>query len=240
MLLPPTSEVSLTAAPKPTPAYAVLPSGAKRGMVIIHEIFGRQPEIDLVAERFADAGYAAIAPDLFAGGRFGCIRQVMGSLKTGARVPAMHKALWARDWLCDKAGLSPQQIGIIGFCFGGGFALLVGNEFAAVSTNYGEIPETEVMRGIGPVIACYGGRDKLFRDKGTLLNQRLQPLGKSAEVHVYPNAGHAFLTDGNHPIAAFLARPFFEVRYDAATADDAWRKIMAFFEKNLPERVAAS
>ncbi len=49
-----------------TPAVAILPRGAERGVVVIHEIFGRQPEIDRAALRLAAAGYAAVAPDLFA------------------------------------------------------------------------------------------------------------------------------------------------------------------------------
>src|SRR5437870_4656620 len=61
-----------------TPAYAILPPGATRGVVVIHEIMGRQPEIDRVVQRFARSGYAAVEPDLFrAQGKFRCIRRTM-------------------------------------------------------------------------------------------------------------------------------------------------------------------
>ena len=217
-----------------SPAYAHLPAGATRGMVVIHEIFGRQPDIDGVVDRFAAAGYAAVAPDLFFEGRLPCIRAVFGAMKTGAEISAVRQALRARDWLCAQTGLRKDQVGIIGFCFGGGFALLAGSGWAAVSTNYGEVPPTARLQGIGPVIACYGGRDVLFKKKGEQLTKNLSPLGITPEVHFYPEAGHAFLTDGKRPILSALTWPLMHVKYNAAIAEDAWTKILAFFAKQLP------
>jgi two-component sensor histidine kinase len=64
-----------------SPAVAILTPNAQRGMVVIHEIFGRQPEIDRVVHRFADAGYAVVAPDLFFDGRIACLRAVIHAMK---------------------------------------------------------------------------------------------------------------------------------------------------------------
>lgn len=222
-----------------SPAYANVPHGATRGMVVIHEIFGRAPDIDRVVDRFATRGYAAVAPDLFHKGALRCIRSVMGNLHTDKEVPAVRQALRTRQWLCDQSGLQSSQVGIIGFCFGGGFALLTGPGWGAVSTNYGEIPSTERMRGIGPVIACYGGRDLLFRKKGEVLSERLAPLGVKPEVNVFPNAGHAFLTEGDHPIATVLSWPFMHSGYDPIAAPEAWSKIDAFFDAHLPPTATA-
>lgn len=216
-----------------SPAYAHLPAGATRGMVVIHEIFGRQPDIDGVVDRFAAAGYAAVAPDLFFEGRLPCIRAVFSAMKTGAEISAVRQALRARDWLCAQTGLRKEQVGIIGFCFGGGFALLAGSGWAAVSTNYGVVPPTERLQGIGPVIACYGGRDVMFKNTGEQLKERLAPLGVTPEVLFYPDAGHAFLTNGNRPIISALTWPLMHVKYNAAIAEDAWVKIIAFFNKQL-------
>jgi carboxymethylenebutenolidase len=217
----------------PTPAYAALPAGAERGVVVIHEIMGRQPEIDRVVERFARAGYAAVAPDLFAGGfRPACIRRVLASCATGEGVP-VRQALAAREWLRRGAGVAERRIGIIGFCLGGGFALAVGAGFGAVSTNYGFVPKDRVMRGIGPVIGCYGGRDRMFAREAPKLRAAAERLGVEHEVHVFPEVGHSFLTDGEHPVAQLLSRPLLQVRYDAAVAEDAWRRIFAFFDKHL-------
>ena len=88
-----------------TPLYAVLPPGARRGVVVLHEILGRQPEIDRVVQRFARAGYAAIAPDLFAhGSLFSCIRRAVQALHEGkgSQIEQIHAA---RRFLC---ALSPS------------------------------------------------------------------------------------------------------------------------------------
>ncbi len=216
-----------------SPGYAALPPGATRAVVVIHEIFGRQPEIDRVVDRFAARGYAAVAPDLFAHGRLACIRAVMRAAQTGDDVAAVRLAHRARAWLSEKTGIPYERIGLIGFCFGGGFALVAGAGWAAVSTNYGDVPSAERMRGIGPVIACYGGRDVPFRKAPEQLRARLATVGVTPEVHVFPSAGHAFLTDGHHPIASALTWPIMHVKYNPQAADEGWAKIEGFFDRHL-------
>ncbi len=216
-----------------TPAFAMLPQGAKTGVVIVHELFGRQPEIDRVVERFARSGVAAIAPDFFANGRAACIRAIVECAKTGADVEPVRRAKAARAWLCDKTGLTHDRIGLIGFCFGGGFVLAAGRGWGAVSTNYGSVPEAEVMRGIGPVMGCYGRRDRLFANKGAELTDKLAKVGVKPVIEVVPQAGHSFLTDGHHPIASAITWPLMRIAYDATIAEDAWKKILAFFDHHL-------
>ena len=217
----------------PSPAVTASAPGAQRGVVVIHEMFGRQPEIDRVVLRFAEAGYAAIAPDLFHRGTLRCMRALMPSIKRGDDSAPLRQTRRARSWLCNELGLRSEQVGLIGFCFGGMFVLTAGRGWAAVSTNYGEIPRAETMRGIGPVIACYGGRDRSSRDKPQLLKRRLERVGATAEIHEYPEAGHSFLTDGHHPIARTLTWPIFRIAFHAPSAEDAWPKILEFFGRTL-------
>jgi carboxymethylenebutenolidase len=214
-----------------SPAVAAFAPDARRGVVVIHELFGRQPEIDRVVQRFAAAGYAAIAPDLFHAGRLRCLRQLLPSIQRGEDSAPLRQARRARVQLCARAGLPPAQVGLIGFCFGGLFALVAGRGWGAISTNYGEVPSTEAMKGIGPVIACYGERDR--RAAPELLKRRLARVGVTPEVYTYPEAGHSFLTDGHHPVATALTWPIFHLGYNPAAADDAWPKIMDFFERSL-------
>ncbi len=217
-----------------TPAYVNVPAGATRGVVVIHEIYGRQPEIDRVVDRFAAHGYAAIAPDLFrAPSMLTCVRRTMQALRTGEG-PAVSQARAVRRWLCDRAQLDEAKVGIIGFCFGGGFALGVGRGWGAISTNYGQLPfSDEVLRGLGPTIGCFGGRDLAFRDKGAELERRLHAAGVEVEAHTFPEVGHSFLTDGEHPIAWFFLRPILRFGYNPAVAEEAWRRIFAFFDRHL-------
>ena len=216
-----------------TPVYGRLPNGAQRGVVVIHEIFGRQPEIDRVVDSFANRGYAAVAPDLFRSGlHVVCLVRALRAIARGegAQIEQIRSA---RSWLMEQTGIGEQQIGLIGFCIGGGFALAAGRGWGAVSTNYGDLPPDEVMRGIGPVIGCYGGRDKIFGQHGAQLEARLSKLGVECETHTFPEAGHSFLTDGDHPIAAALSRPFFRVQYNPQVAAAAWQRIFAFFDRQL-------
>lgn len=159
----------------PTPIFARLPTGARRGIVIIHEIFGRQPEIDATVERFAALGYAAVAPDLLSNGsHLLCLVRAFAAIAKG-QGPQIDQIQATRRWLCEKTGLEAQHVGLIGFCLGGGFALAAGRGWGAISTNYGDIPQDDALRGLGPVIGCYGGRDRLFGKHGALLEAKLRP-----------------------------------------------------------------
>ncbi len=216
-----------------TPAFAMIPPDAQRGVVIIHEIFGRQPEIDRVVERFAKSGYAAVAPDLFHRGRFACLYDVFRTMKTGhGPGVAIAQGRNARAWLCEKTAIPSERVGLIGFCFGGGYALMAGAGWGAVSTNYGLIPSVEAMRGVGPVIGCYGAKDKQFRNMGEVLKKRLAKLGQTPEVHMFEDAGHSFLTDGQYPIAGKLSRGLNVGDYPEAR-EEGWRRIFAFFDRHL-------
>jgi carboxymethylenebutenolidase len=216
------------------PAYAAVPADARRGVVVIHEILGRQPEVDRVVERFAAAGYAAVMPDLFhAGSRIGCIRRSLATIASGEG-PVADTILATQQWLCERMGLAESRVGVIGFCLGGGLALAVGRKFGVVSSNYGDLPPIEVLRGSPPVIGCYGGKDRAFRRNAPRLGERMKVIGVEHEVHTFPTVGHSFLTDGDHPFLAALSRPLMQIRYDAAVAEDAWQKILAFFERTLP------
>ena len=215
------------------PGYAALPEGAARGVVVLHELLGRQPEIDRVVERFAAAGYAAVEPDLFhAGGRLGCIRRALATVSSGEGLIA-ERIEDARRWLIVEAGLDARRVGVIGFCLGGGLALAVGPAFGAVSTNYGAVPPAEVLRGSPPVIGCYGGRDRVFRKNAERMPKHLAQVGVEAEAHLFPSVGHSFLTHGDHPLVKVGTWPLFEIRWDPEVAEEGWAKIMAFFDRHL-------
>jgi carboxymethylenebutenolidase len=213
-----------------TSAVAIVPSGADRGVVVIHEIFGRQPEIDRVVARFAGAGYAAVAPDLFGRGFFTCLRDVFRAMKTGDGV-VVQQGRNARAWLCAQAGIHPSRVGLIGFCFGGGYALAAGSGWGAVSANYGHLPSETALRGCGPVIACYGTRDKTLRHAPARLRAQLNAAGRDDfEVHEF-DAGHSFITDGKRRLPHRL-QPMGFGEYPEAR-EEAWRRILTFFDRRL-------
>jgi carboxymethylenebutenolidase len=152
-------------------------------------------------------------------------------MKTGTGV-AVTQARNARAWLCEHAKLTEAHVGLIGFCFGGGFALMAGAGWAAVSTNYGFVPEAEVMRGIGPVIGCYGNRDRVMAKSPGRLRDRLLAIGHEApEIHTY-DAGHSFLTDADHGWKKYVPTGMAIGDYPEARSE-GWQAIFAFFGRHL-------
>lgn len=204
-------------------------------VVVIHEIFGANADIRGIARRFADAGYLAAVPDLMAGGmRLLCVLRAMQSLRAGSgpvvdELEAVIALVAARD--------DVRTVGAVGFCMGGGFALLLGTRerVAAAGVYYGDTrPRTELAR-VCPLVGGYGGRDRLFAAKGRALIATLDELGKEHDVRIYEQAGHSYMNRAGHPVLAALTGPLMHVAYDPDAAEDSWRRMLAFFARHLQE-----
>lgn len=107
-------------------AYRVLPAGSGPfpGVVIIHEILGLNANIRDIAQRFADAGYAALAVDLFSGGnRAICLMRIFyGILLRPLNNGTVADLRASIEFLRAQPDLEPARIGVIGFCMGGSYA----------------------------------------------------------------------------------------------------------------------
>ena len=97
-----------------------LPAGSCKsgwpGVIVLHEVFGPQPEILDVADRFAERGYAALAPDLFSAGvRLACLTRAMLE-SSRARPGTITAAIEAsRAWLASRPEIDGERLAIIGF-----------------------------------------------------------------------------------------------------------------------------
>ena len=217
-------------------------SSPQRGVVVIHEIFGLNDDIRRIATRFADEGYVAIAPDLFSrSAKFICVAKAMGQMRKG-QGQNFRDLDAARAYLVSREGVSDDHVGVTGFCFGGGFALMwaVKAKVGATAPFYGDVPkDREKLRGVAPVVASFGGRDKQFAPKGTVLFGHLHSLAVPHDVVIYPEAGHSFMSrppghGGSEPgpiLRALGSR--MNAGYDERAATDAWRRVLAFFDKHL-------
>ncbi|WP_375422818.1 dienelactone hydrolase family protein [uncultured Friedmanniella sp.] len=212
------------------------------GVVMIHEIWGVDDELRRQADRLAAAGFVVMAPDMFGEGpRLRCMISVFKALRARSG-PAFDLIGRARDELRADAQTS-DKVGVLGFCMGGGFALLMGSDgFDASSVNYGMIPEdvSDVLRGSCPVVASYGGRDTQLVKQVPRLQAALVDLGIPHDLEVYPTAGHSFLNQQNN--APVLVRPLLRLGHagpEPAAAADAWRRIEAFFGEHLGSGTAS-
>jgi len=212
-------------------------AGPHPGVVVIHEVFGDQPEMRAVCEDFAAHGYVAVMPDLFSGrGPHPiCVARTMVDVSRG-KVNADIDA--ARGWLTEQDDVDGERIGVIGFCMGGGFALayIAGGRpgVRAASVNYGQVPkERAKLRGACPIVGSYGAKDMLLgRAHAERLSRHLEALGIEHDVKVYEDAGHAFMTDGHHPIGKLVYLPM-RLGYVPHAAADAWPRVFDFFDARL-------
>src|SRR5215217_8814755 len=157
---------------------AVPPVGAGPwpGVVVLHESFGLNDDIRQQADRLAAAGYLALAPDLFsAGGAWRCIRATFAALTRG-HGKAFDDIEAARAWLTRREDCT-GRVGVIGFCMGGGFALLTAARgFDASAPNYAHLPKDldGALSGACPIVASYGARDRSLRGTAAELEAALQ------------------------------------------------------------------
>ncbi len=224
-------------------AYLAVPRGAGPwpGVVVIQDALGLGDDIREQADRLAAAGYLGFAPNLYSGRGLRCVLATLQASRSG-RGAAYDDIEAARRWL-DQREDCTGRVGIIGFCMGGGFALLSAprSEFAAASVNYGEVPEDAVQRlqGACPIVASYGRRDVTLRGRAERLEQALSELGIPHDVKEYQEAGHSFLNRINAgPILGSLVH-LAHFDYHHSSAEDAWRRILTFFDEHLRADVRA-
>ena len=233
-------DLSYPAASQELRAYLALPprgDGPWPGVVVIQDVFGLTDDLREQADRLAAGGYLAVAPDLYSGRGLRCVMATMQASRAG-QGPAYEDIEAARRWLVERDDCT-SRVGIIGFCMGGGFALLSAPryDFAAASVNYGEVPEDAVerLRGACPIVASYGGRDRTLRGRAPRLERALTDLGIPHDVKEYPDAGHGFLNRINvGPVLVHLMASA-GLGYHHPSAEDAWRRIFTFFDRYLGE-----
>ena len=212
------------------------------GVVMLHEIWGIDDVLRRQAARLAAARYLVQAPDLFGeGNRLGCIVRTIRALGTGSGRPFDLAEAAQRQLQQDPD--CTGKVGVIGFCMGGGFALVLGaHGFDASSVNYGSVPADldTALRGSCPLVGSYGGRDRQLAKQVPRLEETLVRLGIPHDVQVYPTAGHSFLNDEEN--GPRLLRPLLRVAGvgpEPVAAADAWQRIEAFFATHLAPAAGA-
>jgi carboxymethylenebutenolidase len=215
-------------------------------VILLHELFGLDADIRRIAGRFADEGYVALAPDFLSGlgPRPFCMIRFMRALGKGTRGRPFRQLDAARGWLATREDVDTQRIGVAGFCIGGGFALLyaAGGAVATVAPFYAAVPDDpeRTLAGICPVVASYGGRDRVFGAHGARLDAALATLGVDHDVKTYPDAGHSFMNELGGPLGWLARRTPMHAGFHPASAEDAWARTIGFFGRHLAQPAGAS
>jgi carboxymethylenebutenolidase len=223
------------------PVYIAAPEapGKHRAVIVVHEIFGLDEHHKDVARRFANEGFVAYAPDLFAG---------YPGLPDDQTDLAAMRAVWSKipdsNLIADMQAVfelakkdervQRDEIGAIGYCMGGAIALMFGAStpgVAWIGDYYGRVfypqlsaektkhPIEYIDTLTAPVIGLFAGQDEhITADHVAQLKQKVEEKNPASEFKIYENAKHAFFND---------QREF----YNENAAKDAWKRTLEFAKK---------
>ncbi|WP_395006826.1 YghX family hydrolase [Cypionkella sp.] len=208
--------------------YLVRPAkveGKVPAVVVVHENRGLNPYIEDVARRVAKAGFVALAPDGLTSlggypGNDDAGRELQSKVDP---VKLMNDFFAAIDWMKTHEA-STGRVGITGFCYGGGVANAAAVAFPDLGGAvpfYGRQPDAaDVAKIKAPLLIHYAALDERVNAGWPDYEAALKAAGTQYEAYIYEGVNHGFHNDSTP-------------RYDAAAADLAWGRTIAFFKANL-------
>lgn len=208
--------------------YLAIPENSLgMGVIVIQEWWGLVPHIKAITDRFAEAGFTALAPDLYKGETATSPDQAQ-RMFMALNIEQTAKDLEAAvDYLLKHPTVTYKKLGVVGFCLGGQLALLaatVSDQIGAVVDFYGIHPNVhpDFSKLTAPVLGLFGEHDTSVPPATVQeLVAQIQQAGGSIESHIYPDAGHAFFND-SRPEAC-----------NPVAAEDAWNRTLAFLKQHL-------
>jgi carboxymethylenebutenolidase len=213
-------------------AYLAEPShGSGPGVLVLHAWWGLTDVFKQVCDRLADAGFVALALDLYHGKTTASVEeaQALGSAldqeveRWRGDIAGAMQVL--REHTATHQANDHSKLALIGFSLGGAYALdmsiTLAEEIAAVVTFYDSYPGLDYHKASAAYL-CHFAEDDPFNPtrSGALMGQELQAAGRQVTVHTYPGTKHWFF-ENNRP------------EYDAQAAHVAWERTIAFLHEQL-------
>ncbi len=213
-------------------AYLAVPEqGSGPGVVVLHAWWGLTEPFRQVCDRLAEAGFVALAPDLYHGKMTASVEEAQvlsaaldrdverwrGDIEGAVQVLSQHDAIH----LANGRG----KLALVGFSLGGAYALdmsvTLAQEIAAVVTFYDSYPGLDYGRASAAYLCHFAEDDRFLSvEKVVEMEQELQAAGRSATFYTYPGTKHWFF-ENNRP------------EYDAQAARVAWERTIAFLHERL-------
>ena len=210
--------------------YLALPVGESGpGVVVIQEGWGLVDHIRAGCDRFAAEGFVALAPDLYHGVKVTEPDEAAKLMMALELDRAGRDMAGAVDEVASRS--RGRGVGVVGFCMGGGLALMLASQrpdkVKAVVPFYGVVPwqgaQPDYSNLSGAVLGHFAGKDESASPEAAraLVRTLRQAGNDDVNIHIYPQADHAFFND---------TRP--EV-YDAEASALAWRRTTEFLRSRI-------
>ncbi len=202
-------------------------SGKHPAIIVIHEWWGLNDWIREQARKFGELGYVTLAVDLYRGKNTSDpaeAHELSRGLPQDRGVADLKAAF---SYLASRADVEPGKIGVVGWCMGGGYSILLAQnepKIAACVVNYGALPTDpeNIAKIQAPVLGNFGADDRGIPPQAVnAFVAAMKGDGKTVDAKIYDRAGHAFENPNN------------KTGYRPEAAKDAWSRMVAFFKANL-------
>ncbi len=208
--------------------YLAVPDGGKGpGVIVIQEWWGLVDHIKDVCDRFAKAGFTALAPDMYHG-KTTTSPDDAGKLMMALNIDRAEKDLRGSiEYLLSREECSTSNVGTVGFCMGGQlslFAACANPQVGACVIYYGIHPNVkpDISSLKAPVLGFFAEKDSGVPPAAAqALEKQLKDAGKQVDFSIYPDTDHAFFNDTRTEV------------YHEAHARESWDRMLEHFRKNL-------
>lgn len=224
------SVVAMDVQGAPVEGYLAIPeAGSGPGVLVIQEWWGLVPHIRSVVERLAQAGFVAMAVDHYRGVETTEPDEAK-KLMMGMNIAAVAADISSgADYLLAREEVTSTSVGAVGFCMGGGLALLaptVGSISSAVAF-YPAMPWPDYHPNWSAYAAKAALIHKAESDEGHAgpriaeYAEAIRAAGGEVTIFDYPGSQHAFFNDDRPEV------------FDPTHAASAWRRSIEFLDERL-------